>query len=119
MVGRFVLVAPGASGLPFFFGGMALTLVFKHDSGDIPRLYMADLLGAGLGVVVAVLAMNALGTPVAVAWIPLPALLAALPRRAGAARWLVPAGAVVAAGRALRRPRRPACSRRSARSARR
>ena len=31
---------------------MALSLIFKHDSDDIPRLYMADLLGAGLGVVV-------------------------------------------------------------------
>jgi hypothetical protein len=77
MVGRFAVVLL-ALGLPFFFGGMALSLVFKHDSGQIPRLYMADLLGAGLGVAVAIVAMNALGTPVAAAWIPLPALVAAL-----------------------------------------
>jgi hypothetical protein len=77
MAGRFVVVLL-ALGLPFFFGGMALALVFKHDSGDIPRLYMGDLLGAGLGVVLAIVAMNALGTPVATAWIPLPVLLAAL-----------------------------------------
>ncbi len=89
MVGRFVVVLL-ALGLPFFFGGMALALVFKHDSADIPRLYMADLLGAGLGVVGAIVAMNALGTPVATAWVPLPALVAALiaDRRRG---WLVPA----------------------------
>ena len=77
MVGRFVLVLL-ALGLPFFFGGMALSLIFKHDSHDIPRLYMADLLGAGLGVAAAIVAMNALGTPRAVAWIPLPVLLASL-----------------------------------------
>jgi len=77
MIGRFALTIL-TLGLPFFFGGMALSMIFKHDSGEIPRLYMADLLGAGLGVPVAILGMNALGTPLAVAWIPLPALLAAL-----------------------------------------
>ena len=77
MVGRFAL-AILVLGLPFFFGGMALAMIFKHDSDQIPKLYMADLLGAGLGVLVAIVGMNALGTPLAVAWIPLPALLAAL-----------------------------------------
>jgi hypothetical protein len=77
MIGRFVLTIL-MLGLPFFFGGMALAMIFKHDSGEIPKLYMADLIGAGLGVIVAITAMNALGTPLAVAWIPVPALLAAL-----------------------------------------
>ena len=56
MAARFVLVLV-LLGLPFFFGGMALTFVFKHDSADSPRLYRADLLGAGLGVVAAIAAM--------------------------------------------------------------
>lgn len=77
MVGRFVLTIL-VLGLPFFFGGIALSMIFKRDSGEIPKLYMADLIGAGLGVILAVVGMNALGTPLAVAWIPLPALLAAL-----------------------------------------
>jgi hypothetical protein len=77
MIGRFVLTIL-ALGLPFFFGGMALSMIFKHDSDQIPQLYMADLVGAGLGVPVAVVGMNALGTPLAVAWVPLPALLGAL-----------------------------------------
>jgi hypothetical protein len=88
MAARFVLVLV-LLGLPFFFGGMALTFVFKHDSADIPHLYMADLLGAGLGVVVAITAMNALGTPAAVLWIPLPALVAALVAD-GRRGWIVP-----------------------------
>jgi hypothetical protein len=96
MVGRFVLVLL-ALGLPFFFGGMALSLVFKHDSGEIPRLYMADLLGAGLGVVAAVAAMNLLGTPTAVAWLPVPVLLAALLAMRGGWK-LVPVALVIAAG---------------------
>jgi hypothetical protein len=77
MIGKFVLMIL-MLGLPFFFGGMALSMIFKHDSDDIPKLYMADLIGAGLGVLVAILGMNALGTPLAVAWIPLPVLLGAL-----------------------------------------
>ncbi len=35
----------------FFFGGMALALLFKKNHKEMPRLYMADLLGAGIGVV--------------------------------------------------------------------
>jgi len=77
MIGKFVLTIL-TLGLPFFFGGMALSMIFKRDSGEIPKLYMADLLGAGLGVLVAIVGMNVLGTPLAVAWIPLPALLGAL-----------------------------------------
>ena len=77
MVGKFVLTIL-TLGLPFFFGGMALSAIFKHDSAEIPKLYMADRRGAGLGVLVAIAGMNTLGTPLAVAWIPVPALLAAL-----------------------------------------
>ncbi len=77
MIGRFVLTIL-VLGLPFGFGGLALSMIFKQDSAEIPKLYMADLLGAGLGVVAAVAGMNALGTPTAVAWVPLPALVAAL-----------------------------------------
>ncbi len=43
---------------PFFFGGIALSLLFKANPEEMPRLYMADLLGAGVGVVGAILASN-------------------------------------------------------------
>ncbi len=64
-------------GAAFLFGGMALALLFRRGWERIPRLYMADLLGAGLGVQVAFLAMNRLGTPTATFAITLPVLLAA------------------------------------------
>lgn len=77
MAGRFALMLV-CLGLPFFFGGMALVGIFKRGKNDLPQLYAADLLGAGLGVVLALLFMNGIGTQRAVIWLPLPALLAAL-----------------------------------------
>jgi Spermine/spermidine synthase domain len=76
MVGKFVLTAVILAST-YFFGGAALTLLFKRGHEDLPRLYMADMTGAGLGVVLAVLVMNVLGTPVAVFYCGLPVLLGA------------------------------------------
>jgi hypothetical protein len=77
MLGRFAvtLVLLGA---PFFFSGMALALLFRIHHREIARLYMADLAGAGAGVVAALAAMNVLGTPAAAAGIALPVLAAAV-----------------------------------------
>ena len=52
-------------GLPFFAGGVALAQVFRSFSREMPRLYMADLVGAGAGPLLAVLAMNTAGIPLA------------------------------------------------------
>ncbi len=73
----------------YFFGGLALATVFKRNNRQIPRLYMADLLGAGAGVVIAILAMDKFGTPEATILIALPILLASLVVSAGFTR-LVP-----------------------------
>lgn len=62
----------------FFFGGMALALLFRRNHNNMPRLYMADLLGAGAGVILALVAMNSIGTAATVFWIALPVLIAAL-----------------------------------------
>jgi hypothetical protein len=62
----------------FFFGGMALALLFKEYHKQMSRLYMADLLAAGVGVIVAILAMNMFGTPVASFLVALPILVASL-----------------------------------------
>jgi hypothetical protein len=77
MVGKFTLTLMLLSA-PFFLGGMALAGLFKRSPGDIPRLYMADLMGAGCGIAGAVFLMNWLGTPTAVFWVSLPILVAAL-----------------------------------------
>jgi hypothetical protein len=88
----------------FFCGGIAIAWIFKRNSADIPRVYAADLLGAGAGVMLAIWMMNRLGTPAAVVLTAVPALLAAV---LASRRWLkvVPATLVVAAAVAV--PRAP------------
>lgn len=77
----------------YFFGGMALAGIFRNHSTDIARLYMADLLGAGLGVLVAIAAMNFFGTPQASFLVALPILMAALLVSRGVAR-VIPVGLI-------------------------
>jgi len=62
----------------YFFGGMALSLLFKQNHRDMPRLYMADLVGAGIGVLLAIWSMNFFGTPQASFLIALPILAASV-----------------------------------------
>lgn len=60
----------------YFFGGIALSLLFRQNHQDMPRLYMADLLGAGLGVLAAIWGMNLFGTPQASFLVAIPILIA-------------------------------------------
>jgi hypothetical protein len=62
----------------YFFGGLALALIFKENHAAMPQLYMADLLGAGFGVLAAILAMNTFGTLPASVLVALPVLVAAM-----------------------------------------
>ncbi len=62
----------------FFFGGIALAAIFKNNHKEIHRFYMADLIGAGLGVVLIILFMNSAGTPIATFYTAIPILLAAI-----------------------------------------
>ncbi len=50
-----------ALALPYVASGMALATLFREQHAQSARWYMADLLGAGLGVALVVLAMQALG----------------------------------------------------------
>lgn len=74
--------------VPFFFGGVCVSLVMAHGAARIGRVYFADLAGAGLGCLGVVLAMETMPAPSVV--LPI-AVLAA--------------GAALAVGLALR-PRR-------------
>ncbi len=65
-------------GSSFFTGGIVLSSIFRKTHEDMPRLYMADLIGAALGVVFSVLLMNTMGTDKAALMITLPVLLSAL-----------------------------------------
>jgi len=64
-------------GSAFFFGGISIALIFKNNHENMPRLYMADLIGAGLGVFIALIIMNAAGTPKAVFYLSIPVIIAA------------------------------------------
>ncbi len=77
MLGKFLL-AVLVLGLPYFCAGAALASMFKTHHEHMDQLYMGDLLGAGIGVLLALLTMNKLGTPAAVFLIPVPTLIAAM-----------------------------------------
>lgn len=47
--------------LPYVFVGMALATIFGVAAGDSPRLYFADLAGAGIGAVAVIPLLNAFG----------------------------------------------------------
>lgn len=64
--------------LPFALAGAALAQVFRSGVEAMPRLYMADLLGAGGGALLAVLAMNTVQVPRAAALAALPVVAAGL-----------------------------------------
>lgn len=77
MVSRFLLAAI-MLGLPFLIAGMVLGMLFKYYVHEMPRLYMADLVGAGTGVVLSVFLMNTVGVPATALLNSLFILLAAL-----------------------------------------
>lgn len=72
-----LLAVIGLLSSTFYFGGMALASIFRSDPANMPRLYMADMLGAGIGVIFAVAMMNVFGTPSAVVFSAIPVLTAA------------------------------------------
>ncbi|MBU8933612.1 MAG: hypothetical protein KOO62_06360 [candidate division Zixibacteria bacterium] len=77
MVGK-LAVAIMLLGSAFFFGGIALASIFRKHHQQIPKLYMADLIGAGLAVPIIIMAMNGFGTPKASFLCALPVLVAAM-----------------------------------------
>ncbi len=64
-------------GAPYFLGGIALAVIFKNHSSDMPKIYMFDLAGAGIGVLLAIIFMNLIGTQQTAVWAALPAIAAA------------------------------------------
>ena len=58
------LVALYAAGtLPFLAGGLVVAVLFRHRGEDAGRLYFADLVGAGLGCLIALPALDRAGGP--------------------------------------------------------
>lgn len=62
----------------FILGGMALAIIFRNNVREIGSLYMADLIGAASGVLIAILLMNSIGTPAAAFVIIVPIVIASI-----------------------------------------
>lgn len=60
------LALVGAGLLPFFFGGLILSVVFTHVADRIASLYRVDLVGASLGAVLVLPALRVLNGPMLV-----------------------------------------------------
>ncbi|MFH0877658.1 MAG: hypothetical protein V1863_05485 [Candidatus Omnitrophota bacterium] len=54
------------SSLPFFFGGMMTSLLFRHYSAHISKLYFMDLIGASAGCLLSIFLIELLGAPNAI-----------------------------------------------------
>ncbi|MFO7543904.1 MAG: hypothetical protein R6W77_00245 [Trueperaceae bacterium] len=89
--------------LPFAFVGHALATLFARRSNDAPRLYLADLLGAGLGALAVVPLANLAGPYGAIAAAALALALAgsALTPLAGGRREADPPGTRAASSRPI------------------
>lgn len=63
--------------LPFFFSGLALTLLLSRHLDDVNRLYCWDLIGAGAGCLLIIAALKVMGGITAILAISVVGLLAA------------------------------------------
>ena len=52
-----------ATGIPFFFSGLVLSLVFAREAKKVSYLYGADLMGGALACLLVVPALNIIGAP--------------------------------------------------------
>ncbi len=87
----------GAGILPFFFGGLVLSIVFTHGANRIAELYRLDLVGASVGAVFALPALRAFNGPLLVPFLALLAVAAgAWFARQGRVRGGVIAGGIFA-----------------------
>jgi len=58
---RWLFVMYAELTIPFIFAGATLALALRHYQEQVGRVYFADLVGASLGCIVSVLALDALG----------------------------------------------------------
>lgn len=70
----FRLVVYNIAIIPFFLGGLAISVILRFHAGQISRLYGSDLAGAALGCVFSPLLLTSLGAPRAILYAAVPAL---------------------------------------------
>jgi hypothetical protein len=81
--------------LPFFLGGLAITLALMHWPQATNRIYAFDLIGSGLGCLLVIILLAWLDGPTAALAIALLPALAALILDRGRRSWAVVAGVLV------------------------
>lgn len=57
------LIATGVCVVPFYFSGIAVTASLTRSGGNVSRIYASDLVGAALGCMFVLLALNMLDVP--------------------------------------------------------
>jgi len=67
-----------ACALPFVFSGMCVALALRHFTGQVSRIYSADLVGAGMGCVAVIPLLNLLPGPDAMLAVAVLACVAAI-----------------------------------------
>ena len=72
----FLVLGVGVLVLPYLAGGAFIAALLRRHSANAARLYAADLAGAALGGVAAVMAMNGVGVPAAAVLACLPGVVA-------------------------------------------
>ncbi|MEE9269028.1 MAG: hypothetical protein V3V49_02095 [Candidatus Krumholzibacteria bacterium] len=90
--------------VPFLFAGLGIGYLITKSGDQINRLYFFDLVGAGLGSLGSLFAINYLGIPTTVFSVALSGCVVAMlvgGRTGGRIRWRYPLTAAVAAGLAL------------------
>ncbi len=65
------------SAIPFFFGGMGITLCLTHYARNISKVYFSDLIGAAFGCILIIPLLNIIPAPSAIFFVAAVALLAA------------------------------------------
>jgi spermidine synthase len=63
---RLLIISYLISAVPFFFGGLAITLGLTHFTRKVSRIYFSDLLGAGIGCLMILAVLNLFDAPSAV-----------------------------------------------------
>jgi hypothetical protein len=60
---RLLIISYLISAVPFFFGGLAITLGLTHFARKVSRIYFSDLLGAGVGCLMILAVLNLFDAP--------------------------------------------------------
>ncbi len=73
-----IIISVLITSVPFFLGGIFVTLNIFHFKNDIGRVYFADLVGAGVGCLLSILFLDLFGAIIGLLVVPILSALSAL-----------------------------------------